>query len=312
MMPTNVPSGTPNNNADTAKEDGISLTPSEWATAKDSLTIVHYMNDYSSLNLAMFEEARAAWIRQFGWAPSKAEMMQAKVRSQEYRQQHGRHINALSTNHWIDARKSAYDRRGEAAVWDENCDCVETGGEERAEEGKKLGEKVGSGMVNKLEGSRNESSSLKPEVEGKKSLITKSIEYESGGTTILRSLQNAMPLATKKSKEDIPSTNPEANDDKVKIQSGSLSMDNNTTLGTTLNPHSVSTLEQETTSPEDPQKKAIYDTASSPLNTCSIPSRKRTRSPSVSVEPIPTAKKNRVMAFGGPQEREERTQEREE
>jgi hypothetical protein len=122
-VPADVSRNSANSTADNIKEqvlaseENISLTSAQWSTVKDSLTVVHYMNDYTALTLPMFDEARVAWIRQFGWAPSRAEMMDAKLRAHEYRAQSGRHITALGTKQWTIARKEAYDLRGEAAVW---------------------------------------------------------------------------------------------------------------------------------------------------------------------------------------------------
>jgi hypothetical protein len=99
--------------------DHISLSPRDWNIAKDCLIIVHYMNDFSMLEHAMFAEARVAWIRQFGWAPSVQEMHDAKMRAQQYRLESGRHVNSLTTQQWLNAWRVAYDVRGEGTVWRE-------------------------------------------------------------------------------------------------------------------------------------------------------------------------------------------------
>jgi hypothetical protein len=100
-------------------EDRISISRDIWVLVKDCLMIVHYMNDFSVLDQSMLAEARVAWIRQFGWAPFLQEMHDAKTRAQEYRQETGRHITSLMTNHWLNARKAAYNIRGEGMVWTE-------------------------------------------------------------------------------------------------------------------------------------------------------------------------------------------------
>jgi hypothetical protein len=97
----------------------VSLSYHDWGIVKDCLTVVHYMNDFSPLDKTMFAEARVAWIRQFGWAPSLEAMYDAKIRAQSYRQEFGKHCHVLMTSHWVLARKTAYDCHGEGTAWKE-------------------------------------------------------------------------------------------------------------------------------------------------------------------------------------------------
>jgi hypothetical protein len=103
----------------TTDGDRVSLSRADWHLAEDCLAIVHYMNDFSTLDTSMYAEARIAWIRQFGWAPSLQKMQDAKIRALEFRQESGRHINSVMTNQWLRARRTAYDDRGEGTVWQE-------------------------------------------------------------------------------------------------------------------------------------------------------------------------------------------------
>lgn len=94
------------------KDGNVTLDPAQWDIVKDCLTVVHYMSDYSHIGqVDMYQEARASWIRMFGWAPGIDEMIQAKQRAHEFREQEGLHINTLGTRVWITEEKSARERR---------------------------------------------------------------------------------------------------------------------------------------------------------------------------------------------------------
>jgi hypothetical protein len=105
-------------NQDISITDGnVTLSPSQWDIVKDCVTVVHYMNDFSTIGpIEMYSEARASWIRMFGWAPGIDEMIQAKQRANEFREEKGRHITALGTKAWIGEMRVARER-GECAVW---------------------------------------------------------------------------------------------------------------------------------------------------------------------------------------------------
>lgn len=93
-------------------DDNVTLAPEQWDIVKDCLTVVHYMNDCSKIGqVDMYQEARASWIRMFGWAPGIDEMIQAKQRAHEFREHNGLHINALGTKVWIADEKGARARR---------------------------------------------------------------------------------------------------------------------------------------------------------------------------------------------------------
>ncbi|QDS73409.1 hypothetical protein FKW77_008236 [Venturia effusa] len=99
------------------KDGNVTLGPAQWDIVKDCLTVVHYMNDHSPIgSVDMYQEARASWIRMFGWAPGLDEMIQAKQRAQEFRKEEGIHINALGTRVWISEEKGARER-GDCAVF---------------------------------------------------------------------------------------------------------------------------------------------------------------------------------------------------
>ncbi|KAE9980043.1 hypothetical protein BLS_009225 [Venturia inaequalis] len=94
------------------KDGKVTLEAAQWDVVKDCLSVVHYMNDYSKIGqVDMYREARASWIRMFGWAPGIDEMIQAKQRAHEFREEKGLHTHALATRIWIADEKGARERR---------------------------------------------------------------------------------------------------------------------------------------------------------------------------------------------------------
>lgn len=94
------------------KDGNVTLDSAQWDVVKDCLTVVHYMNDYSQIGkVDMYQEARASWIRMFGRAPGIDEMIQAKQRAHDFREEKGLHTNALATRVWIADEKGARERR---------------------------------------------------------------------------------------------------------------------------------------------------------------------------------------------------------